>query len=151
MNTRLLTVLGMLGLLFTVGRSSTKGIANNNPGNLIRTNIDWKGEVPDSQKTDPVFEQFIAPEWGIRAMGKDILNDINKGKDTLVKLLYEYAPPFENDTESYIDSVSRRTGIAREQTLQRSDLVVLVDAIIFHENGSSPFSMEFINYAVNLS
>ena len=30
----------------------TRGIRNNNPGNLVLTNIAWQGKIPNSQNTE---------------------------------------------------------------------------------------------------
>ena len=53
----------------TVRRVTARGIRNNNPGNIRKSAIQWRGETPAALKQDPDFEEFIAPEWGIRAMG----------------------------------------------------------------------------------
>lgn len=73
----------------------TRGIRNNNPGNLRVTPDKWVGKIPLSQNTDlnKSFEQFTEIKYGIRAMLIDLLGDIGKGKDTIRKLISEYAPP----------------------------------------------------------
>ncbi len=50
------------------GSSNSRGIRNNNPHGNIRWGDDWKGLVPEGQRTDKSFCQFKAPEFGIRAM-----------------------------------------------------------------------------------
>ena len=115
-----------------------RGLRNNNPGNLIMTDIDWQGEIPHSQNTDGHFEQFVELRWGVRAMMKDIIHDINKGKDTLNALIEEYAPPHENDTEAYIGFVSGFTGILPDVqiTITKPIVQAIVLAKITLENGS---------------
>lgn len=116
-----------------------RGIRNNNPGNLVQTNIPWEGKVPHNQNDDPRFEQFYTFVDGLRAMIKDVMNDIEvDGLDNLEKLIYTYAPPHENDTESYIDSVAGRSGIERGETLNPADrqqMFHLIEAMSWHENG----------------
>jgi hypothetical protein len=116
-----------------------RGIRNNNPGNLILTNIPWRGKVPNIQNTDGQFEQFISFPFGIRAMIKDIFSDINKGNRTLGSLMYEYAPPSENNTEAYISFITNKTGISRNETLtkQKEQTKRLVQAIAWYENGGN--------------
>lgn len=46
---------------------TARGIRNNNPGN-IRWGDEWKGLVPETQRTDKSFCQFKSAEYGIRAM-----------------------------------------------------------------------------------
>jgi hypothetical protein len=63
--------------------NSPRGVRNNNPGNLVYTHIKWQGKVPKHQNKDRRFEMFIAPEYGVRAMIKDLKHDIEKGKNTV--------------------------------------------------------------------
>lgn len=125
---------------------SARGYRNNNPGNLIKTSIAWQGKKPHAQNTDSRFEQFIELRWGVRAMLMDIIRDIRKGTNTLKKLLNEYAPKFENNTNAYIGSVSRETGINPDVVLKtdRDTLQKLAIAISRVENGSPLTVEEFI-------
>ena len=135
-----------------IGIFDRRGINNNNPGNLVKTAINWKGKVPHNENTDNRFEQFTRPEWGIRAMYIDIKGDIeNDGSDTLEKLISEYAPRHENDTESYIDFVSKRIGLARTAPITPEYYEELVKAIIFKENGVQPYSDDLIQEAIALA
>lgn len=93
--------------------NAPRGIRNNNPGNLVYTGIKWNGKLPKSQNNDRRFEMFIAPEYGVRAMIKDLKNDMErKGKVTVSALVEEYAPRFENKTEAYIQRVCRDLGVS---------------------------------------
>lgn len=122
-----------------LGRNDlARGIRNNNPGNLIFTNISWQGKLSYSQNTDKHFEQFNELKYGIRALILDVYNDIKKGKNTIKKLITEYAPPSENDTTAYIDSVSKATGLKSDMVFKVVDFDLtynLVKAIIKRENG----------------
>lgn len=131
-----------------LGRNDlSRGLRNNNPGNLVLTNIAWQGKIAQSQNTDdhnpstgkPWFEQFTQLRWGIRAMMKDIINDINKGTNTLRSLINEYAPPHENDTANYVSFVSGLTGIAPDVQIQLSKPVLqsIIRAKLVMENGWS--------------
>lgn len=146
----LLALLGVLAL--TVAKvKSPRGIRNNNPGNLVRTSIPWKGKVPHERNTDKRFEQFISPEWGIRAMWRDVIGDIEKdGLSTPEKLINEYAPSHENNTQAYIASVSQALGIESNEPIKPEHYATLIQAIIKHENGVQPFTKEFIEYASEL-
>jgi hypothetical protein len=114
----------------------TRGIRNNNPGNLVLTNISWQGKIPNNQNTDKHFEQFTEVKYGIRAMLRDLTNDIDKGKNTVRKLITEYAPPSENDTQKYIEVISKAVGLDPDQTIKIVDAkfyLVIARAIIKHE------------------
>lgn len=113
----------------------SRGLRNNNPGNLIRTSIKWQGKVSESQNQDTgrKFEQFINLTFGIRAMLKDLINDINKGKNTVTKLIKEYAPPTENNTKAYIDAVCKTIGVKPNDTIKfvNEDFLLQIARAIF--------------------
>lgn len=114
-----------------------RGLRNNNVGNLVKTSIKWQGKIENS--IEKKFESFSDIHFGIRAMLKDLLNDINKGKNTVEKLINEYAPQSENNTKAYIDAVCKKTGFAPTQkitTLSTAQLLLFARAVITHENGN---------------
>lgn len=130
-----------------------RGIRNNNPGNIKKNGIPWKGLVRDERQTDPVFFIFAAPHWGIRAIGKDLTTDYNRdGQKTIRALISEYAPGSENNTGSYINAVSKETGLSPDAVLDLDrDLPSLVAAIIRHENGQQPYSLSYIAESLALA
>lgn len=83
-------------------------------------------------------------EYGIRA-GFIILRKYMSGYsgltekfNTIEKIIRRWAPPSENDSKAYIDSVSKWTGIPSTQKLsfsQRNYMVAIVDAMIRVECG----------------
>ena len=119
-----------------------RGIRNNNPGNLVLTNIAWQGKIPNDQNTDGHFEQFKNVESGIRAMAMDIIGDISEGKNTLAKLINEYAPSFENNTTGYINRVSADTGLGVHEVIPMDVCTVqkIIKAKIGVENGAVAFN-----------
>ncbi|MDX7991690.1 structural protein [Xenorhabdus littoralis] len=129
----------------------TRGIRNNNPGN-IRHRDKWQG-LSDTQ-TDKSFCQFIAPEWGIRAMLKILRNYERKyGDNTIRQFISRWAPPNENDTEGYIAYVCKSVGIANSTVVDVNNAVImtrLVKAIIRMENGQQPYSDAVIARAFEL-
>lgn len=89
------------------------GLRNNNPGNL-RPGDAWQGMTG----TNGGFVVFKDIAYGIRAMATDIGNDIRlDGLNTLRKLINEYAPPSENDTQAYINRMVGYTGFSADQVL----------------------------------
>ncbi|WP_222844200.1 hypothetical protein [Saccharicrinis aurantiacus] len=129
-----------------------RGIRNNNPGNLIYTNIKWNGKLPKAQNKDRRFEMFIAPEYGVRAMIKDLKNDINKGKNTVPALISEYAPKHENNTSAYINTVCRDLKVSKTAKLlpSQNTLRLLVLSISRVENGGNYVSNELFNKAYSM-
>lgn len=123
----------------------TRGERNNNPGNIRRTQIVWRGEVPGA---DTAFETFSTPEYGIRAMAKLLRHYAAEGFDTIREIVNRYAPSHENDTNAYIRAVCRATGFPEDQPLNLADDAILrplVVAIITHENGRNIYSESTIN------
>lgn len=128
-----------------------RGLRNNNPGNIRISGSAWKGKVPTGQNTDGAFEQFVAPEYGIRAMGRLLNNYIAAGYDTIEKIVNRYAPASDNNhTENYIKFVSARTGLLPSQTVYSFNVPKLVDAMIAFENGEQPYAMEFIKKSIQM-
>lgn len=114
---------------------ATRGIRNNNPGNIRVSKDQWEGMTGD----DGAFVTFDSPESGVRALGKNLLSYGRQGYDSIEKIINRWAPPNENDTKAYIDSVVAATGIPATQSLDLSDpdtLSSLAQAISFHETGS---------------
>ena len=114
---------------------ATRGIRNNNPGNIRVSKDQWEGMTGD----DGAFVTFDSPESGVRALGKNLLSYGRQGYDSIEKIINRWAPPNENDTKAYIDSVVASTGIPATQSLDLSDpdtLSSLAQAISFHETGS---------------
>lgn len=128
----------------------TRGIRNNNPGNIRRDGTAWQGMAVN--QTDPDFVQFVSPEYGIRAIAV-ILNTymVQHGLYTISGIIGRWAPPSENDTQAYISDVSNSMGVDANQILDSSDIPGLVSAIIKHENGIDPYSAAEINSGVALA
>lgn len=115
-----------------------RGVRNNNPGNLVRSSITWLGKIPFAKSRDTHFEQFISLKYGIRALMRDIISDFKDGKDTVRELINEFAPPHENNTTAYINSVSTAIGVKPDAVLGNLTAVSLkaiCKAIVRVENG----------------
>lgn len=113
-----------------------RGIRNNNPLN-IRIGNTWLGEVSDP--TDSEFEQFCTVQYGLRAGFVILRRYIRRyGRNTIAKIIHAWAPTTENNTQSYIDAVSKRTGIPQDAILSYEDekqMVALVEAMTYVECG----------------
>ena len=151
------SVLASIGALAIVGgvvatresdSNEPRGIRNKNPGNLVITDIPWVGKVPVDENTDGTFEQFYQAEYGIRALYRDVSGDVERdGLNTPRKLITEYAPPHENNTEAYIQFVSNRLNISPDSVILPFQYPSLVAAIIEIENGKNPYNLAFIEYS----
>ncbi len=129
-----------------------RGIRNNNPGNLVRTRISWRGKIPQKLSKDNRFEMFIAPVYGVRAMIKDLKHDIEKGNNTVPKLIQEYAPRFENNTEAYINKVCKDLKVSRTAQLlpTKNTLRLLAFSITKVENGGEYMTYDLFERAYKI-
>lgn len=138
----------------TTGSNKPRGIRNNNPGN-IRCGEEWQGLVPKDQRTDKSFCQFTSPEYGIRAMIVILRSYQSKyGLRTITGMIKRWAPPKENDTQAYINSVAASTGTGADSQIDLNDsrkLFPLLQAIIRHENGIQPYSLDVLVRALELA
>lgn len=112
----------------------TIGFKQNNYGNIRGGGINYQGKI--GMKNG--FSVFESPIYGIRAIYKDLLAKISStSTDTIAEIITKYAPPIENDTVKYINTVSRVSGIHPNAVLGKdlSNLRKIVKAIILHEIG----------------
>ena len=122
------------------GKSNIRGLRNNNPGNLEKRTTPWQGKVPHSKNTDGRFEQFESIEMGLRALMINARTLINRGKNTIEKLIYTWAPPSENNSKNYADYVAKQMGIAKDKIFEKLDqdfFIRLANAITAVENGEN--------------
>jgi len=127
-----------------------RGIRNNNPGNIRKSTTKWQGEIAG---TDPAFERFSAPVWGIRALAVILLNyERQHGLHTIRDIVTRWAPPDENDTDAYVRFVSARSGIDPDTKIKVPDhLESLLPAFIAQENGQQPYATDLIAHACQLA
>lgn len=115
----------------------SRGLRNCNPGNLRISNEKWQGEVCPSR--DTAFKQFKNMAYGYRAIFKIINTYYTKySLKTIRGVINRYAPPNENNTNAYVDFVSKRVGIGADEEFSIFDkytLIKLVSAISRMENG----------------
>lgn len=110
----------------------------NNLGNIRATtgSNKWKGEVGEYKG----FAQFDTVENGLRALYKLLGNYGSKySRRTIARIIDRYAPPNENDTTHYVDSVSKWSGIDKDEVIhveKNKDLAMrLIAAMVRMETG----------------
>lgn len=97
-----------------------RGQRNHNPLNIRRSADQWLGA--QTEQTDPAFVQFASDAWGYRAAWR-ILNTYaglfrQEDKPLCIRSIIErWAPPAENDTQTYIRTVASLTGIGGNELL----------------------------------
>jgi len=129
-----------------------RGVRNNNPGNIdYLPGNKWVGQLGiETGVSKPRFAKFDTPENGIRAIAKLLMGYHKRGFNTVGKMINRWAPPTENDTGSYAKSVAFKMGVGVNDVLTISGymLLVMVTAIIQHENGYAPYSSDVIREGV---
>ena len=109
---------------------ASRGIRNDNPLNIRHGKSQWVGMR--EKQTDKSFVQFTARVYGYRAAFVLLKNYIGKGKDTIGKIIAKWAPSSDgNNTQSYINYVSKSTAINASHALRWKD-----------KDGNSRFSNE---------
>ena len=121
----------------SINENLPRGYKNNNPLNIRISSTLWNGKV--SPNTDGAFEQFVDLAHGYRAALVTLRTYINKyGLNTVRKMITRWAPPSENNTESYITNVCKNSGLTADETISINDqdkLTRMVYAMSISENG----------------
>jgi hypothetical protein len=85
------------------------------------------------------FQQFDTPEAGIKAIDDNLKAYGTKHKiDTLRGVISRWAPPSENDTESYIKFVSQKTGLKPDEKIDLTNPTIrhiISGPIVLQEQG----------------
>jgi hypothetical protein len=126
---------------YNLGINTPRGLRNHNPFNLrYYASIPWNGQQGDDGGGYAVFD---TDENGVRAGGHQLKTYAGRGLVSVSQIITTFAPSNENDTAAYITDVSRRLGVDPDQALDVYGLLPqLADAMIHHEQGVQPFSMD---------
>lgn len=115
--------------------TTPRGIRNNNPGNVRRTQDHWLGQVWPGQ--DSAFCQFDTMAHGVRCTAKILLGYQAAKLNTVRRIINRWAPAVENDTRAYVTAVANECGVSPDSpvALEERMLTCLCGAIFHHENG----------------
>ncbi|HBM2815728.1 TPA: hypothetical protein LU109_003640, partial [Enterobacter hormaechei subsp. xiangfangensis] len=102
--------------------AGTLNLANNNFGNIRAGDF---AAARGGVKTSSGFAGFATPEEGIRAAGDLVLRYNAQGVTTLSQIVSKWAPPNENDTQSYIKRVGAQLGLGPNDKIDATDPVVV--------------------------
>ena len=133
--------------------NAPRGIRNNNPGNLRRSQDPWQGLA--TPQTDPNFFIFKSAPYGIRALARTLISYQDQHNlRSIRQIISRWAPANENNTSAYIDSVAASSGYDADRPLDMhkfSHLEPVVKAIILHENGQQPYTETVITKSLVLA
>ena len=121
-----------------------RGIRNCNPLNIRISSEKWQGLR--QKQTDKSFFQFESMAYGYRAAIKTMQTYIKNNYDTdkdgkaneLEDIIKRWAPENENDTEGYITTVCKHSGVNRKEVIGKNDkakIIAIIGAMSFVENG----------------
>lgn len=107
--------------------------SNNNPFNLreaidpkTKKPIAWKGRIGANKG----FVKFKRNEDGFRAGALNAIGHINRGSNTIEKLINKLSPPNENDTNGYINFISRRANLNESNQIENTHLPYIFQGIV---------------------
>lgn len=96
----------------------TRAERNFNPGNL---NYAGQAGATLESGSGARFAKFASEEEGIAALVRQLRLYQQRGIDTIGEIVKKYAPPNENDTQAYIASMARWTGLSADEKLDFND------------------------------
>jgi hypothetical protein len=117
-----------------------RSVRNNNPGNLKAS--PFTQGLPGYSGTDSGgFAVFDSPQSGASAQGALLGSYMDRGINTVAKIINRWAPPGDNnDTAAYIANVAKALNINPGDTLTKAAIPALQAAISRQEHGGSPSS-----------
>lgn len=123
-------------VFINMAKQLSRGLRNNNPGNIRLSATTYQGEVAS---TDKAFKQFKSMTYGYRAMFVLLHSYQRKHHlNTITEMINRYAPAVENHTEAYIKAVSEWSGVPATShiTATNGDIMIpIVAAMSRVENG----------------
>ncbi|EBF6938626.1 transglycosylase [Salmonella enterica subsp. enterica] len=144
-----------------IGGSNAKNrnYRNNNLGTLVFANQEGATLESPNAKGEQRFARFNTPEEGIRALANQVSSYYNgtsaaagyQKLQTVSSIISKWAPPNENNTNQYIDNVSKYLGVSPNEKIDVSNpevMTQLVRAIATKEGGNPAVNNEFIKNAL---
>ncbi|HHU2509615.1 TPA: transglycosylase, partial [Escherichia coli] len=122
-----------------IGGSNAKNrnYRNNNLGNLVFANQEGATLESPNAKGEQRFARFNTPEEGIRALANQVSSYYNgtsaaagyQKLQTVSSIISKWAPPNENNTNQYIDNVSKYLGVSPNEKIDVSKPEVMTQLV----------------------
>ena len=126
-----------------MAKRKSRGLRNNNPGNIRKNGIVYQGEIVPSK--DEAFKQFTTMAYGYRAMFVVLHTYQRKyGINTIADMIIRYAPAIENHTTEYIRAVAEASGVPSTShiTTTNADVMIPVVAAMSRVENGTPAVMK---------
>ena len=132
--------------------TTTRGYINRNPLNIRYSERNkWVGQIGHDSGGFCKFSAFI---YGIRAAVLIIKKYIERGDNTIPKIISKWAPETENLTTKYIQFVMQKTRIAADTKLSiydRSKIIAIIDAMVRVECGNLELQSSWLGAGYDLA
>lgn len=136
-------------------QNQPRGIRNNNPLNIIRSNVQWQGKISFDRSSDAKFEQFDTMLNGILAGAKNMRTHVmadrkRKHRTTLAEEINRWCP--DGTADSYIQVVCLKANVVPGLQLdftRKNEIARILWAMSYQENGVDIGFQVFEN-AINL-
>lgn len=122
-------------------------VRTNNPGNLMfqKNPINWDGMSMTQNKAVDYLEtangkyyKFQTPEFGIRALTRDITTKRGRGINTIEKIVPIYAPNAHgNDEDSYMKILEEYTGLGQSINISDEHMFDFIKGVIQKEGAGA--------------
>ena len=111
----------------------TRGQHNNNPLNIRHSADRWQGAR--AEQTDKAFVQFESMAYGYRAAWKTLESywkhfHRTRQSYNVKNIIARWAPPTENDTKAYIQTVLRLTSLGGNEHLPQPSRGVDIERLV---------------------
>lgn len=121
-----------------------RGLRNNNPLNIVKSGIPWRGKIANG--TDPTFEQFSSLAYGVRAALLNLRGYITRHYvDTPLTIIHRWSPDGEKLEASYLRAVCYKGGFKEHERIKwanKNQVCRLVWAMAYVECGQEiPFGV----------
>ena len=137
----------------TMAKKIPRGIRNNNPLNIRRSRLKWNHEI-FREPMDKSFCQFDEMKYGWRAAFCLLRRYITVyGANTIEKIIRRWAPSTENNTQAYIEMVSKLANKAPDAPIDFLTIEILqvAAAMCRVENGEFYYPMKKWNRTLLLA
>jgi hypothetical protein len=133
-------------LLITSATPCLADIAKHNPGNLVKTESLWEGQI----KSKGRFVAFKDRHYGLRALAIVLLRyERRHGLTTVQQVVNRFAPAHENNSKRYAEFVADELGVSVTANINICAYgTEIMKAIILMENGCQPYSDDEIYAAM---
>ncbi len=108
------------------------GLRNNNPGNILRTAITWKGEISGNTG---LHEIFISSEYGLRALYKQIITTTKRTAGDPYAFAQDYTGANYLIVNNYSTAITKAIAPGQRIELNKADILKVAKVLVKFENG----------------